>query len=285
MANLQELKAQIESANALGLKNLEEKGVAFPSSPAPTTYQIMGGIATIPAGGEGYDEGYEAGHTQGYTEGEKAGRENHEKDFWDTYQQNGNRVQYNYGFAGRGWADNTFKPKYDITPISASYIFAESQITNLKKILDDCGVVLDFSQSVTGSYPFKDSTITDVGVMDVSKYGNLNYFLHQASCLKSVDKVILNANGTQTFNSTYSFGGCEALEHIIFEGAIGKDINLSWSPLDYESVLSVANALVDYSGTDKAYEYTVAFNEITLNDLIDNHPEIFDLIDSKCWLS
>ena len=47
MANLQELKRQIENANALGIKNLADKGVGFAGLFPPTTYEIMQGIADI----------------------------------------------------------------------------------------------------------------------------------------------------------------------------------------------------------------------------------------------
>lgn len=46
MATIQELKRQIENANALGIKNLADKGVGFAGHP-PTTYEIMQGIADI----------------------------------------------------------------------------------------------------------------------------------------------------------------------------------------------------------------------------------------------
>lgn len=46
MTTLQELKEQIENVNALGIKNLAEKGVGFAGF-SPTTYQIMQGIAGI----------------------------------------------------------------------------------------------------------------------------------------------------------------------------------------------------------------------------------------------
>jgi hypothetical protein len=46
MATLQELKKQIEDANALGIKNLADKGVGFAGF-SPTTYEIMQGIADI----------------------------------------------------------------------------------------------------------------------------------------------------------------------------------------------------------------------------------------------
>jgi hypothetical protein len=46
MVTLQELKKQIEDANALGIKNLADKGVGFVGF-SPTTYEIMQGISDI----------------------------------------------------------------------------------------------------------------------------------------------------------------------------------------------------------------------------------------------
>lgn len=49
MANLKELKTQIENANALGIANLTEKGVDV--SAGATTYEIMSKIADVESGG------------------------------------------------------------------------------------------------------------------------------------------------------------------------------------------------------------------------------------------
>ena len=54
MATIQQLKTQIENANALGRQNLADKGVALPET--ATTYEIMQGIGNISSGG-GASEG------------------------------------------------------------------------------------------------------------------------------------------------------------------------------------------------------------------------------------
>lgn len=54
MANLKDLKTQIENANALGVANLTEKGVEI--SADATTYEIMGKIAEITAESNTRDE-------------------------------------------------------------------------------------------------------------------------------------------------------------------------------------------------------------------------------------
>ena len=40
--------------------------------------------------------------------------DSHYDAFWDTFQRNGERKDYRYGFSGIGWNDENFKPKYDI---------------------------------------------------------------------------------------------------------------------------------------------------------------------------
>ena len=195
-------------------------------------------------GGGNYDEGYQSG----YAEGEAEGRKSQCDEFWDDFQQNGERTVYSYGFAGVGWSDENFKPKYNIAPVgnTASYIFAQTRITNLKRILEDCGVTLDFSQVTTMNYPFQGSNITDVGVIDVRSMSELKYFLFGSRSLKSVEKLVLRDDGSQILNATYTFGNCESLTHMLVEGVIGQNgFDVHWSPLDIESLVSIMNALQD----------------------------------------
>ena len=82
------------------------------------------------------DEVYEAGKESGggssdgkFEEGRKA-----EYDmFWDNFQDYGNRTFYNYGFASHfGWNETNFKPKYDVKPLEANYIFYGFRFPSLK---------------------------------------------------------------------------------------------------------------------------------------------------------
>ena len=51
-------------------------------------------------------------------------------EFWDTYQNYGNRTFYQYAFAGRGaWKPKILKPKYDIKLTNAQGMFAFFQET------------------------------------------------------------------------------------------------------------------------------------------------------------
>lgn len=42
------------------------------------------------------------------------GRQEEWSEFWDDYQDNGNRTDYQLAFRGIGWTSKNFKPKYDI---------------------------------------------------------------------------------------------------------------------------------------------------------------------------
>ena len=57
-------------------------------------------------------EGMGAGYDDGYTLGKQARYD----EFWDNFQQNGNRTNYVCGFSGMGWNKENFNPKY--TPIT-----------------------------------------------------------------------------------------------------------------------------------------------------------------------
>ncbi len=216
--------------------------------------------------GGNYDEGYQTG----YAEGVLAGQENQYNDFWDAYQQNGNRTHYANGFGGEGWTDETFKPKYDMAPVHATRMFANSLITNLKQILESRGITLDFSKATSATYPFDSSSVTEVGVLDFSSIPNMSYFLNGVRSIKYIEKLVLNSNGNQTFNATTSFGYCIALEHMIVEGVIGQNnFDVHWSPLDVESLVSIMNALqdktTDTSGT--VWKVTIgATNKAKLSD-------------------
>ena len=169
--------------------------------------------------------------------------------FWDSYQLYGNRTNYDYGFSGNGWTDETFKPKYDITVKNGTYLFAYCLITDLVKSLNDCGVVLDLSQSTASGYlVIGSSTMQTIPIVDARKRQQINYFIYSCSALRIVEKIILKDDGSQQFNAN-SFGQLPALEEIRFEGCIGKSLEIKGSPLlSTESVDSIISCLKDLTG-------------------------------------
>lgn len=190
----------------------------------------------------------------------EAGQKSEWSAFWDTYQENGARTTYSYCFSGYGWNKNTFKPKYDIRPKMASYMFAMNAISDLKRFLNECGVELDFSKCTDFPYAFQQSEITNIGVVDTTSASSLEYAFYRASKLKNIDKLILKSDGSQKFNNNYSFGQCSKLENMIVEGCIGMSFNVQASPLNVASIKSIIAALKDYSQTSKNLVYTVYFS-------------------------
>ena len=192
------------------------------------------------AGTEGYDAGYivgldkggEEGYKAGYTEGEVAGKQTAYDDFWDTFQQNGARTNYIYGFGGYGWNDTTFKPKYNIVPTgSASGLFYDVRIKNLEDLLLKAGVTLDTSNCTGMVNAFRDSSVTVVPTINTAKFdsGNLQNTFRNCLSLVTIRKLILRTDGKQIYTST--FDECSNLQNIVVEGVIGRTVTFRWSPL------------------------------------------------------
>lgn len=280
MGTIAELNEKIKAANALGIENLSKKGVTM--SESATTYEIMQGIDNISSGTSGDDS-----YNQGYVDGQ----EEYEQWFWDIYQNNGNRTSYELSFGGVGWTDETFKPKYDIEPVYGTRMFAFSKITNLKGALKTMGVTLDFSNMTSGIELFANSTITNVGVVDLTSMKKLDQVFYQAKQLQSIEKLILNGDGSQTFSSSLTFGLCSSLTHIIVEGTIGQNnFNVQWADLDRDedgslveglpSLMSILNALADKSKDTSGTEWKIKIGNINKEKLTG---EQLSIADNKGW--
>lgn len=169
-----------------------------------------------------------------------------DSDFWDKYQDNGNRTDYLRAFGGIGWNDETFKPKHSIRPVNSTNMFSDCRITNLKKLMEDRGLELDFSGITYNrvSQVFSDSKITDLGIIDVSSCASIGYLFYRASNLVNIEKLILSSDGKTTFAGN-EFTSCSALKEIRVEGVIGKTgFNTSSAKsLSKASIESIINAL------------------------------------------
>ena len=186
---------------------------------------------------------------------------------WDAVQQNGARTSYDYGFAGNSWMDETFKPKYDIRPTSALNMFTRTGSLDLVACCDDRGVTLSFEDCTNIDGLFFWGSVTRVGELDTRKVMNLGQPFYGASDLHTIQKLILKEDGTQSFG-TNPFYLCNALENITVEGKIGYGFKFSYSPkLTHDSLMSIINALKDYSGSGTTYTVTLgATNLAKLTD-------------------
>ena len=217
-------------------------------------------IVVTATGGGNTDAAYQ----QGVADGKQA-----EYDaFWDGYQQMGSRNNYSNAFRV-GWSNAVFKPKYDIKG-SGSYAsaFAATDISgDLASLLDGMGRKLDTSKATSLNSLFYNAVkITRIPIIDTSGTSDITYMFESASALKTIDKVILKNDGSQSMNA---FRGLTALENLVIEGTIGQNgLNIQASTkLSHDSIMSIIGALKNYSGTGTTMTVTLgATNLAKLTD-------------------
>lgn len=198
--------------------------------------------------------------------------DNHCDMFWDSYQQNGNRTNYDFAYSGEGWNDVTFNPRYDITPNSFYYGFKNSKITDLRGIFAKNNVVLDTSKVLDIRGLFDSSTITHIGV--VSTAGTHRSWGYQlfANCrnLIDIEEIFCSEALNDTSYKTW-FSNCNSLVSVKFSGVIKGDISFSASPLlNAGSAKSALMALANFSGTENEFAYSITF-----------HSNVWDLLDAE----
>lgn len=197
----------------------------------------------------GWNNGeFEAGKAEG-------AREEYDR-FWDVYQENGNMTYYAYAFAGVGWTQSVFKPKYNIEPVTPTSMFSSSRIVDIRP--QTIGVDVDFSKCTSFYYLCSNSTIKYIGVVDCSSAqpASLSYIFSSAKELVSVEKVIMPEMDSAGF-ADKSFENAVKLEHIRIEGVIRRSASLKWSVvLTKESITSIVQAL-----SDTAEGQTITFSQ------------------------
>ena len=141
--------------------------------------------------------------------------------FWDVFQTNGNRTNYQSAFTV-GWDDTNYNPKYPIIAGASG------------------GLVGVFASN---------AGITDTKV-PITAYGSCQAAFSYAK-VKKIPKIIFTTDVT---NVTYMFNSCNQLEEMYCEGTIAiTGIDLHWSTkLNKASILSIINVLDDvvHEGTD-----------------------------------
>lgn len=240
----------------------------------------------------GHEDGYAKGKLEGYADGEAKGYVDGEQaeydTFWDSFQVNGARTNYQAAFSQGGWNTTTFQPKYDIRPIMMNSIFYQSGLKgDFVEILGNVGVVFDTSRVTAFNYAFSQHQLSRFGTVDFRSAVEASYVFAYTPAIKTIDKIIVRDDGSNTFSGW--FNGCGSLKNITFEGCIGKSINLSYCPLSVDSMRSVISCLKDFSGTDEENSYTVKFSDACWEALEADGPSPLgntwaEYIANKCWL-
>jgi len=183
---------------------------------------------------------YEMGIATGVDDGRQA---EHDA-FWDDFQLNGNRTNYEQAFRGVGWTENNLKPKYALQPTNAVQMFywLGWENENAKAVdlrASAIGVEIDFSKATSMNYCFQNARISHIGVVDLTSCKNVNTTFCNTYWLNSIEKIIVNENNVFSDNC---FQSCAATE-IRFEGIIASNIKLSYSSLSRATIESVMNHL------------------------------------------
>lgn len=226
-----------------------------------------------------YEEGYGDGYTQGESDGQKAEYDR----FWDTYQRNGIRYGYYYAFAGDGWNDENFKPKYDlIFQGSSIYAFAYCQVTDLVDALEKCGVILDTSLSTSNNYMFYSAATKRLPPINLTGHHLVNSVFNNCSNLENIEKIIVIENNR--FSDT--FANCSNLKNITFEGVIGQNgLSFADSPLLTDATLrNIVGCLKDFTGTSETRSITFHADSVAkLESLTEDGKTLKQIANDKGW--
>ena len=195
----------------------------------------------------GVSIGNELGQAAGYYEGSQEGMTAEYNRFWGAYQDYGKRPNYENCFSGRGWNDETFKPKYDINTSSGYMLFRRTGITDLGAILNRLGrrIEIDGQDDWSLRYSCAEVLLTNLdGVVINGPIAYLKYTFSTAKNLVSIAPVLEVTKETQFENA---FLRCEALEEVRFSGEIGQDgLDLHWSTkLSKASTKNIIGCLSD----------------------------------------
>lgn len=196
---------------------------------------------------KGETDGHTAGYQEGYDKGEQAGKEQGTSEYWDLFQNYGERTLYRDAFIE--WGGEHLRPKYKVVPTgSGSTVRVFYNNGKLKKIEAQ---YFDFTQTprTTTSaegfyYTFAQCSqleeVEDVGIAN-QKY--LTRTFSGCDNLKMIACIYVEAD--TVFNNT--FQGCVSLEHVTFDGVIGQNgLNLSactkLSKATWQNVISCLSA-------------------------------------------
>ena len=192
---------------------------------------------------------------QDVAEAFEAGKKSEYDLFWDVYQSNygidnpemfGKRTNYAHAFSGYGWDDTTYKPKYPIIPTNAEYMFAFSRISYADIDFSRCTNVNDILSYAYGMLVF---------TIDVSNCKNTTI----ARCFRHSALHTLDLTTDETIAYNGIFTSTTKLTNLTITGTIGQNgFNVKdCTKLTHDSLMSIINALKDYSGSEQTYTITL----------------------------
>lgn len=231
---VKEMKDEIQNVKEVGFSNGYSEGQTYGES-----------IGREQGLEEGKAIGYTEGKTDGIAEGIEQGKKSQYDEFWDGFQNYGNRAGYDYAFAYTAW--ESVKPKYKIIPTTSSGISCIFMgASKIKKIE---AKHFDFSQVPRGlyvntglNYSFSScSALEEIEDIGLPSSFALTYTFAWDGALHTIARVRIDEDTriTNTFDALYQ------LKNLTIEGTIGQNgFNVQWSTkLSKASWVSIINAL------------------------------------------
>ena len=185
----------------------------------------------------GYGESYDKGFDKGFIDGQQA---EYDK-FWDNFQENGNRANYANAFINNGWNNETFNPKYPISPTAdASYAFDNIGLTDFDFV--EKGIVLDLRNATLVTYMFRNAKgVKRIGVFDCyASRKNINRPFYKSN-IETIDEFVFYEDSV--YNATFS--AVDKLKNLTCSGVIASnDLTfVTCTLLSKNSLTSVINCL------------------------------------------
>jgi hypothetical protein len=212
----------------------------------------------------------------------EAGMSKAESDFWDGILDNGNRVFFEYAFYS--WGAEYIRPNRKIVPTSRVLRMFQDCI-HLKKVESQyfdlsISASTDSTNSNNGNgYVFQGCSeleeIEDIGMRAgyySSTFRNCGK-LHTIAVIRSTAETMYNG----------AFTNCTSLENITISGVIGQNgLNVSTcTKLTHDSLMSIINALEDYSEDTSGTVWKVTLGTANIKKLTDAEQEIAN---NKGWV-
>lgn len=171
-----------------------------------------------------------------------AGKKKAYDEFWDTMQEKGRRTYYHHSFAGIGWTNQTFRPKYNIEVDYGQNMFSNSRLQgDLVELLENLGITIDFSGNTDYSNMFMSSSLlTRVGTLTNPTGRPMDYAFKSCTKLTTIDLIIVGASAT----FARAFENDANLVSITFQGTIGTNLDIHWSTkINADSIASILGCL------------------------------------------
>lgn len=210
---------------------------------------------------QGHNNGFKDGLIQGENAGISKGKREQNKYFWDIFQEKGNRNNYTNAF--QYWVDEIFTPQHNIVCSSAytPSVLRMSRLTDVKTMLNNCGVSIIFGGASMSNFAYGANTITHLPTLGNEKITGMSGAFSECTSLCSIDELILS--NVDKCNCSTAFDKCSSLTDIKFsENCSPTNLNLQWSPLTHESLMSLINSLADKTGVSGTWSITLGASNI-----------------------